>query len=208
MHKVAIETRGLVRKHDLDELLPSSAVVTEPAAPHDLADMLAIASQDIPGINSSEAGLADFLYAAPDSIFAFKRNRRLLGGIAFLYLNCAGHDALLLDEIDLKNPGRELLAQDDEEVSAIYVWALVGHGRAVAGLGNVATHLKGPRYIDADYFAQPATTPGRNLLIALGFEPTSSYQPDLWCYQRPWNRFPSNMPVSNVSPRSFADARQ
>jgi hypothetical protein len=113
----------------------------------------------------------------------------------------------LLDDIDLKNPGREFLARPDEEVSAIYVWALAGYGRAVAGLGNVAEYLRKPRFFNADYFAQPSTPAGRDLLIAIGFTPIPSYQPDLWRYERPWNRLPPNLPASNISARSFADAR-
>jgi hypothetical protein len=144
----------------------------------------------------------------PESIFVFRRGENLLGGIAFLYLNCRGHDALLLDDIDLKNPRREFLARPDEEVSAIYVWALAGYGRAVVGLGNVAAYLRKPRFIGADYFAQPATTAGRDLLIAIGFRQRPSFQPDLWCYERPWKRLPLTTLASNVSAGSFADARQ
>jgi hypothetical protein len=74
-------------------------------------------------------------------------------------------------------------------------------------LGNVAEYLKRPRFFDADYFAQPATKAGRDLLKAIGFEPASSFQPELWSYVRPWKRLPANIQTSNVSARSFADAR-
>ncbi len=142
--------------------------------------------------------------------FANLRNRRQPGdasALAFLYLNCRGHDGLLLADIDLKNPSREFLARPDEEVSAIYVWALAGYGRAVVGLGNVAEYLRKPRFFHADYFAQPSTPAGRDLLMAIGFVSIPSYQPDLWTYERPWNRVPPNMPALNVPARSFADAR-
>ena len=101
----------------------------------------------------------------------------------------------MLDEIDLTNPGREFLACPDEEVSAIYTWAVAGYGRAVVGLGNVANYQKKPRFQSADYFAQPNTADGRGLLIALGFKPTASFQPDLWWYQRP-----HRIGISSVSP--------
>jgi hypothetical protein len=113
----------------------------------------------------------------------------------------------LLDDIDLKNPGLEFLARGDEEVSAIYVWALACYGRAVAGLGNVAGYLRKPRFVGADYFAQPSTTAGRDLLIAIGFKPMSSFKSDLWCYRRPWNRVRPDMPAAHFSARSVADAR-
>jgi hypothetical protein len=150
-----------------------------------------------------------FLRDDPESIFAFQRNESVLGGIAFLYLNCRGHDALLLDEIDLKNPSRIYLARPGEDVSAIYVWALAGHGRAAVALGNVAEHLRRERFASADYFAQPSSVAGRDLLIALGFAPVPSFQPNLWTYQRPWNRAPSIVPAPDVSVpvRSHADAR-
>jgi hypothetical protein len=194
-------------RHELDRLSPTSAITVRLAESRHLAGLVAIARREIPGVSVSEAGLAQFLHGDPESIFAFERAGNLLGGIAFLYLNRRGHDALLLDGIDLKNPSHEFLARPDEEVSAIYVWALACHGRAVAGLANVAGYLRKPRFIGADFFARPSTIAGRDLLIAIGFGPASSVQPDLWSYQRPWNRVPPNMPALNFPARSFADAR-
>jgi len=207
MQKLFRESGHLAARHELDRLSPTSAITVSLATRRQLVDLVAIARREIPGVNGSEPGLAQFLRDDPESIFAFERAGKLLGGIAFLYLNCRGHDALLLDDIDLKNPGREFLARPDEEVSAIYVWALAGYGRAVAGLGNVAEYLRKPRFFNADYFAQPSTPAGRDLLNAIGFTPIPSYQPDLWRYERPWNRLPPNLPASNISARSFADAR-
>ena len=136
----------------------------------------------------------------------------LLGGIAFLYLNCAGLDALLLDEFSLYDPPRKYLARPDEDVAAIYVWALVAQGRGAVGLGNVADILRGPRFRAADYYAQPSSSDGRAFLGALGFTPVPSFQPDLWWYQRPWNRLhqviaPSLQLVETFSERGAADAR-
>jgi len=195
-----------VPRHELDSLSPTSSVTAGLATGSQLADLVAIAHREIPGVSVSEAGLAQFLRSDPEAIFAFERAGNLLGGIAFLHLNGRGLDALLLGGIDLKNPGHEFLARPDEEVSAIYVWALACHGRAVAGLANVARHLRKPRFISADYFAQPSTTAGRDLLIAIGFRSISSFQPDLWRYQRPWNRGSSDARAV-TSARSFADAR-
>jgi hypothetical protein len=205
MHKVPRESRDFVARHDLDELLPSFAISAEPAALHHLTALADIANREIPGVNASEAGLTQFLRDDPESIFAFLRGGKLLGGVAFLYLNCQGHDALLLDEIDLKNPCRDFLARPDEAVSAIYTWALAGYGRAMIGLGNVAAYLKGPRFVGADYFAQPSTAAGRDLLIALNFKPIPSFQPDLWRYERPWNRLSIYMAAPLLG--SFSDAR-
>ena len=207
MQKMFRGSRDLAARHELDELSPTSAVTARPATCGHLRDLVTIAQREIPGVSVSEAGLAQFLRGDPESIFAFERAGDLLGGIAFLYLNDRGHDALLIDGIDLKNPDREFLARGDEDVSAIYVWALVCHGRAVVGLANVAGYLRRQRFINADYFAQPATMAGRDLLIAIGFRPIPSCQPDLWRYERPWNRRPPNMSASYVSVGSIADAR-
>jgi hypothetical protein len=207
MQKMFRESGDLAVRHELDRLSPSSAIGVGLASRGHLPELVAIARREIPGVNATEQGLAHFLQRDPESIFVFQRGGNLLGGIAFLYFNCRGHDALLLDEIDLKNPSRELLARPDEEASAIYVWALAAFGRAVVGLGNVAEHLRRPRFFGADYFAQPATTAGRDLLKAIGFKPSSSFQPELWSYVRPWNRLAPNMQASNVSARSSADAR-
>src|ERR1700675_729085 len=201
MQKLFRGSGDLAARHELDRLSPAAAITVGLAMRPQLADLVAIARREIPGVSASEAGLALFLRDDPESIFTFRRAGRLLGGIAFLYLNCRGHDALLLDDLDLKNPSPKFLARPDEEVSAIYVWALAGYGRAVVGLGNVAEYLRKPRFFHADYFAQPSTPAGRDLLIAIGFVPTPSYQPDLWIYERPWNRVPPNMPALNVPAR-------
>jgi hypothetical protein len=207
MQKSLVGSGHLTARHELDRLSPSSAITVSLAKRGQLPDLVAIARREIPGVNITEAGLSHFLHDDPETIFTFRRTGKLLGGIAFLFFNRRGHDALLLDDIDLKNPSRDFLAHADEEVSAIYVWALVGYGRAVIGLGNVADYLRKPRFASADYFAQPATVAGRDLLMAIGFTPLPDLQPDLWRYQRPWNRLPPNTPASNVAARVLADAR-
>jgi hypothetical protein len=208
MQKTYLESSNFALRHELDRLAPTSAIMADLATPAQLAELAAVAREEIPGVNASVAGLNRFLRDDPESIFAFQRRGKLLGGIAFLYLNCRGHDALLLDGIDLKNPTCEYLARPDEEVSAIYVWALAGNGRAVAALGNVSAYLREPRFVNANYFAQPSTIAGRDLLVALGFRQIPSFQPDLWCYERPWNRLPLILPGASISPGSFAHVRQ
>src|SRR5258708_12018710 len=123
MQKMLRGSRDLGVRHDLDRLSPTSAVTVSLATPAQLSDLVAIARREIPGVSVSEAGLLQFLRSDPESIFAFERAGKLLGGIAFLYLNCRGQGALLRDGIDLKNPSHELLARPDEGVSAIFVWA-------------------------------------------------------------------------------------
>jgi hypothetical protein len=169
-----------------------------------LADM---AHRMVAGVQISARNLGGFLAFDPECILTFRRREKLLGGVALLYLNRRGHDALILGEICLAQPDTGLLAGRDDEVSAIYIWAVATTGRGIAGYGKVAAHLRTPRYVDANCFAQPSTKAGRELLVSTCFRPISSFQPDLWFYERPWNRLPPNTPASNVSARSFADAR-
>jgi hypothetical protein len=154
-----------------------------------------------------ESMLGKYLAFDPECILTFSRHERLLGAIAFLFLNGRGHDALILDEISLTHPEFGLLARRDEAASAIYIWAIAATGRGIAGYGKIAAHLRTPRYVNANCFAQPSTKAGRDWLIATCFKQIPSFQRDLWCYERPWNRLPPYMPARNVSARSFADAR-
>jgi hypothetical protein len=161
----------------------------------------------VAGVQISVPNLAGFLAFDPECILTFSRRNMLLGGVALLYLNSGGHDALMHGGISLAQPDVGLLAGPDDKVSAIYIWAVATTGRGIAGYGKLAAHLRTPRYVDANCFAQPSTKAGRELLVSTCFKPIPSFQPDLWFYERPWNRLPPNKPASNVSARSFADAR-
>ncbi|CCD98564.1 hypothetical protein [Bradyrhizobium sp. STM 3809] len=199
-------------RHQLDALPWTHRITAQAVTPERLGELAALARREIPGVRASAQELAEFLRHDPDSIFVLCQGGRLLGGIAFLYLNSAGLDALLLDDFNLNDPPRRFLAQPDEQPAAIYVWALVAKGRGAIGLGNVAQMLRGPRYRSADYYAQPSSPEGRAFLGALGFAPLASFQPDLWWYQRPWNRLPemiapSLQSTTNLVKRSLADAR-
>ena len=92
MQKMFRESGHFAARHELDRLSPTSAITVSLATRRQLVDLVAIARREIPGVNASEAGLAQFLRDDPESIFAFERAGKLLGGIAFLYLNCRGHD--------------------------------------------------------------------------------------------------------------------
>lgn len=172
------------RRHELDRLKPSTDVDAAPARPEELATLVEVASRSIPTINIMSSVVQRVHTADPSTVFPFRVNGEILGGIAFLYLNSKGLDDLLLDLIDFSNPDPTILAEHGEEPAAIYVWALAARGRGAAGIGNVSARLRQRPYAYANYYAQPATPDGRRLLAQLGFEPTPSYQPDLWIYQR------------------------
>jgi hypothetical protein len=202
------ERVSLVARHDFDSLPTDSEIEVRPARHCELSIVVDMGRRLVPGVQISKPTLGEYLTFDSECILTFGRHGKLLGAMAFLFLSSRGHDALMLGEISLAHPDVGLLAGRNDAVSAIYIWAIAATGRGIAGLGKAAAHLRTPRYVDANCFAQPSSMAGRDLLMATGFRQTPSLQPDLWCYQRPWKRLPANMPVSNVSARSFADARQ
>lgn len=117
-----------------------------------------------------------------DTVFAFLRGRKIIGGAAFLYLNYRGHDALVLDEIDLHDPDPAFLAAPGEKPDAIYLWVIAGAGRSA--LGHVAKIFAARRYRSADLYTRPVTDAGIRLMTGLGFQPSLSWSPDLWVYHR------------------------
>jgi hypothetical protein len=204
-----IKERGsLAARHDFDSLPSSPEIGVQPAQRHELVVLADMANRLVPGVQITEPTLERYFAVDPQSIVTFSRGGRLHGAVAFLYLNSRGHDALILDDMSLTHPDMKLLAGRHEEVSAIYVWAIAGYGRAMLGLGNVSRHLSQLRYVSADLYAQPSSEDGRNLMVALGFEPTSSYQNELWRYERPWNRLPIHMRAPSLSGGSSLDVRQ
>jgi hypothetical protein len=203
-----IKERGsFVARHDFD-LLPTDADVEVRTARYsELPDLADMAHRLVPGVEMSADMLANYVAFDPETILTFSRQDKLLGAIAFLYLNERGHDALLLDEICLTRPEPEFLAARGEDVSATYIWACAITGRGISGYGKVAEHLRKPRYVNADVFAQPSTKAGRDWLAATCFKPIPSFQPNLWCYERSWNHLPIHMAASIIPARSYADAR-
>lgn len=204
---MAMERGSFAARHDFDLLPLSPDVDVHCAQFSEIAMLSDMAHRLVPGVRIGEPELARYFTFDPECILTFSRKGTLVGGMAFLYLNSRGHDALLLDEICLTEPDTRLLASGDEEISAIYIWAIAATGRGIAGLGKAAAHLRQQRFRGADCFAQPSTAAGRNIMKATGFEPIPSFQPDLWCYERPWNRQPMRMPAPILEARSFADAR-
>jgi hypothetical protein len=200
------ERASFAARHDFDMLPRSAEVNVQPARRSELSAIADMGNRMVPGVQITERDLERYFAFDPTSILTFSRQEMLLGAVAFLYLNRRGLDALLHAEMKLTHPDFALLAGCSEQVSAIYVWAIAGRGKAMAGLGNVSKHLCQARIADADLYAQPSSEDGRNLMMAIGFQPIPSLQRELWRYQRPWNRTPANA-RTGTSARSFADAR-
>ena len=200
------ERGPLVARHDFDMLSRSRDIEVRPARRTELPAIAEMGNRIVPGVNIAVTDLERYHTFDPDSILTFGRQDRLLGAVAFIYLNQSGLDALLRAEMQLTQPDFSLLAGRFEKVSAIYVWAIAGQGRAMAGLGNVSEHLCKTRLAPADLYAQPSSEDGRNLMIAIGFAPIESSQRELWRYQRPWNRTSAKL-GAGASAGSFANAR-
>lgn len=204
---MAMERGWFAARHEFDALPLSPYVDLRCAQFSEIAALSEMAHRLVPGVQIGTAELARYLTFDPQSILTFSRKGQLVGGIAFLFLNDRGHDALLLDEVCLTAPETHYLASAKEDVAAIYIWAIAATGRGIAGLGKAAAHLRQIRFRGADCYAQPSTVAGRDIMKATGFAPVPSFQPDLWCYERPWHRQPMRMPGALIQARSFADAR-
>ena len=204
---MSMERGSFAARHHFDALPLSPDVDVRCAQFSEIEALSDMAHQMVPGVQIGTAELARYFTLDPQSILTFSRKGKLVGGMAFLFLNDRGHDALLLDEICLTAPETRYLASANEEVAAIYIWAIAATGRGIAGLGKAAAHLRQIRFRGADCYAQPSTVDGREIMKATGFAPVPSFQPDLWCYERPWHRQPMRMPGAIVQARSFADAR-
>ncbi|MBP0114100.1 MULTISPECIES: hypothetical protein [Bradyrhizobium] len=204
---MSMERGSFAARHDFDALPLSPEVDVRCAQFSEIAALSEMAYRLVPGVQIGAVELARYFTLDPQSILTFSRKGRLVGGMAFLFLNDRGHDALLLDEICLTAPETRYLASANEDVAAIYIWAIAATGRGIAGLGKAAAHLRQIRFRSADCYAQPSTVAGREIMKATGFTPVPSFQPDLWCYERPWHRQPMRMPGAIIQARSFADAR-
>lgn len=204
---MGMERGSFAARHDFDALPLSPDVDVRCAQSSEIAALAQMAHRLVPGVRIGAEELARYATFDPQSILTFSRRDRLVGGMAFLFLNDRGHDALLLDEICLTAPETRYLASAKEDVAAIYIWAIAATGRGIAGLGKAAAHLRQLRFRGADCYAQPSTEAGRNIMRATGFAPVPSFQPDLWCYERPWHRQPMRMPGAIIQAGSFADAR-
>ena len=117
-----IKERGpLAERHDFDSLPTDGDVTVKCARYVELPQLAGMAHRLVPGVRMTADILGKYLAWDPECILTFSRQDRLLGAIAFLYLNDRGHDALLLDEICLTQPEIEFLAARGEEVSATYI---------------------------------------------------------------------------------------
>src|SRR3569833_410615 len=91
-------------RHDFDSLPNDADVEVKGARPAELPVLADMARRLIPCIDMPTDVLSKYFALDPETILSFSRQGKLLGAIAFLYLNDRGHDALLLGEICLPRP--------------------------------------------------------------------------------------------------------
>jgi hypothetical protein len=187
---------ALAQRHEIDLLQPFPGLDVSPARPDEIQGMIGLAKQSIPDIGVNEETALRVSRHNPDSFWAIRQRERIIGGVAYLFLNEAGLDSLLLDEINFADPDLKLLTKPSEEAAAIYIWAALAKGRAALGLGAPCTRLREWPYARADYYTQPNTDEGMRFDMQLGFSRTPSFQRDLWIYRRRINRVGAATPVA------------
>jgi predicted GNAT family N-acyltransferase len=131
----------------------------------------------------------------PDSFWAigprehFSTNARVANGfLAFLMLNETGLRRLLTGQFDATNPDSSLIVRQNEKPAGIYVWGAYASGFAAGGVPLAFEKIWSRLYSDVDLYARAATTEGRQMLDALGFEKGASFDgeviADFYQYRR------------------------
>lgn len=190
MHLNQRDNALLVARHDFDFVPRRAEVDVRPPHEDEFNTLAEMASARIPEVAVSGAFLKAFAARDRDSILAFAHRGKVMGGVAFLFLNETGLDDLLLGQFDFANPTERVLAGPIEDVAAIYTWATALDGRGILGLGNVAEHLSKRRFRFADLYGRPNTEDGRRLVQSVGFKPIAAFQENLWIYERASKRHP------------------
>src|ERR1700752_436373 len=126
------------KKRDFDYLSVEAAIEVRPAHGREMAAIADMATRMVPGVQIEEQALRRHFDFDPDSILVFARHGKLLGGMAFLFLDGCGHEALISGEFSPSRPHFAFFAPRDEHVAAIYIWAIGASGRGIAGLGKAA----------------------------------------------------------------------
>lgn len=96
---------------------------------------------------------------------------KISGVFALLYLNAEGLQAVQDEDFDAANPDMSHLAEQPQDVVAIFAWCFVLRGKAKAALLKVATWLDLCGWNECPIFTNPVTPQGSRLAEALGFQP-------------------------------------
>jgi len=104
-------------RHDFDSLPTDTDIEVRFAQYSELCFLADMARRMVPGVQLTASSLGRYFTFDPECILTFSRRGKLLGGVALLYFNSRGHDALILDEISLAQPDLGLLAGRDARMS-------------------------------------------------------------------------------------------
>ncbi|MGH9865337.1 MAG: hypothetical protein ACRD4H_07975, partial [Candidatus Acidiferrales bacterium] len=171
-------------QRDLDHLPFSRHYFVRIAEDKEIPELAALAERHIPGIvNGCEIARKVHLHHQ-GSVFTVVRDERIVGAVAFLYLNSAGLAELRSGTFSYRAPEVEVLTLPWEPAAAIYLWAICLPAGTIGAMGNVMRWLQRPLYRQADIFARPVTIGGMRFMRGTGFVGSAFRTPDLWIYQR------------------------
>src|SRR5438132_12311272 len=106
------------KRHDFDSLSTDTSIEVRPPRSSEIAVVAAMATRMVPGVQIGEQALRRHFDFDPECILTFRWKEKLLGGMAFLFLNGRGLDALIAGQMQPSKPDFELFARSDEQVAA------------------------------------------------------------------------------------------
>jgi len=181
---------GPDRRKDLDFIrIPDRArVLVRRADAADLDPLLSFASNAVGSALAPKEVVARVAAAHPDTVWVFKLDGKIVGGMALLMLNAEGLQALLCGTIDLLDPPVRYIVDPSVPPAGIYAWAVVGPSVAAEGILRILAELRAPLYARSDFFSMPNTDDGVRFTERMGFRIMPGLPHRLYRYVRAANR--------------------
>lgn len=171
------------RQVDSVQAVEDSRSQVRPACLAEITELLEETSEAVGAALAQPVVVRDVLTHDPDSVWVFERDGHPVGGAAFLFLSETGVAALLAGSIDPHAPDKRWLVRPDESPAGIYIWALLGRGRAAFVLSHGFARLRETRYAPADLWTTPSSAAGRRFTRMNGFQEVAE-RPGLYRYIR------------------------
>jgi hypothetical protein len=181
---------GTSRRKDLDFIrIPGRArVLARRADAADLDSLLSFASGAVGSALASKEVVARITAAHPDSVWMFKLDGKIVGGVALLMLNDEGLQALLCGSIDLLDPPVRYVVDPAVPPAGIYCWAVIGPSVAAEGILRVLAEMRAPLYARSNFYSMPNTEDGVRFTEKMGFHLIPGLPHRLYRYVRAANR--------------------